>query len=294
MVHVEPVIDAHVHVWELARRPQAWIDPVTMAVIDRDHPVVELEAELSAAGISGSVLVQVLNDPGETDDLMWAGRSPRVDAVVGWVDLLDPRLADRLDELAAHPSGTRLAGVRHQALAEADPARWLARAAGGPAFKELGARGLACDLILRPEHLDVVHEVVAANPGTTYVLDHAGKAPVLSGWDSEASQHWADRLTRLAGLEHLVVKLSGLTTMADLVSWSTADLTPYVDHLLDSFGPDRVLFGSDWPVSRRAGDYDRTITAARVLVADLAPAERAAVLSGTARRVYALAGADRA
>jgi L-fuconolactonase len=288
VVHVEPVTDAHVHVWELARRPQSWIDPLTMAVIDRDHPVAELEAELIAAGVTGSVLVQVLNDPDETDDLMWAGRSPVVEAVVGWVDLLDPGVADRLDELTAHPSGTRLAGVRHQSLAEADPAGWLERVAETAALPMLGERGLVCDLILRSEHLDIAHVVLRDHPGTTFVLDHAGKAPVVSGWGSEESRLWADRLMLLAGLENLVVKLSGLTTMADLRHWSTVDLTPYVDHLFGCFGPDRLLFGSDWPVSRRAGDYGRTIATAGELVADLVPVERAEVLSGTARRIYGL------
>ena len=104
---------------------------MAMAVINRDHPVAELETELAGAGVRNAVLVQVLNDPGETEDLLWAGSSRVVDAVVGWVDLLDPQVAERLDELGAHASGTRLAGVRHQALAEPDPAGWLRAPAPG-------------------------------------------------------------------------------------------------------------------------------------------------------------------
>lgn len=288
---MEAVTDAHVHVWELDRRPQPWIDPVTMAVIHRDHPVAELEIELAAAGVGGAVLVQVLNDPGETDELLWLGRSLLVEAVIGWVDLLDPQVAERLDDLQGHASGTRLAGARHQALADRDPAGWLLRAAAGPGLRALGEHGLVCDLILRPEHLDVAHDVVAAHPGTTFVLDHAGKAPVLSGWASEESQRWAALMTRLSRQDHLLVKLSGLTTMADLGRWTPEDLAPYVDHLLECFGPSRLLFGSDWPVSRRAASYPRTIATARELVARLAPDERAAVLSDNARRVYRLTAA---
>ncbi|QIG44597.1 amidohydrolase family protein [Nocardioides anomalus] len=284
----EPVVDAHVHVWDLARRPQRWIDPVTMSEIARDHPVGELEAELRSAHVTGSVLVQVLNDPGETDDFLWAGRSPVVDGVVGWVDLLDPGVGEALDALGAHPSGTPLVGVRHQALAEADPAAWLARAGAGPGLSALEERGLACDLILRPEHLDVARDVLGAHPGTTFVLDHAGKAPVLSGWGSADADHWAARVARLARLPHVLVKLSGLTTMGDLARWEVADLRPWVEHLLELFGADRVLFGSDWPVSRRAGDYARTLEAARALVAGLSPGERAAVMGETARRAYRL------
>ena len=291
MIHlhwIEAVTDAHVHVWELDRRPQPWIDPTTMEVINRDHPVAELEAELTGVGVQSAVLVQVINDPGETDDLLWLGRSRVVDAVVGWVDLLDPRVAERLDELVAHASGTRLCGTRHQALAEPDPAGWLVRAAAGPGLRAMGERGLVVDLMLRPEHLDVAHDVVAAHPGTTFVLDHAGKAPVLSGWDSVESRRWAALMVRLARQDHLLVKLSGLTTMADLGRWTTADLAPYVDHLLECFGPQRLVFGSDWPVSRRAASYARTIATARELVARLAPDERAAVLSANARRIYRL------
>ena len=154
MIHlhwIEAVTDAHVHVWELGRRPQPWIDPMAMAVINRDHPVAELEAELAGAGVRSAVLVQVLNDPGETEDLLWLGRSRVVDAVVGWVDLLDPQVAERLDELGAHASGTLLAGVRHQALAEPDPAGWLQRAgAGSGAAGAGGARpGLRPDAASR-------------------------------------------------------------------------------------------------------------------------------------------------
>lgn len=284
----EPLVDAHVHVWDLARRPQPWIDPDSMAVIHCDHPVAELEAELRAADVAGAVLVQVLNDPRETDDFLWAGRSQLVSAVVGWTDLLDPGVGDALDALAAHPSGTPLAGVRHQALAETDPAGWLERAGAGPGLRALGERGLVCDLILRPEHLDAAYAVLAAQPGTTFVLDHAGKAPVLSGWGSADAEHWAARVARLADLDHVLVKLSGMTTMADLASWTVEDLRPWVEHLLGCFGADRLLFGSDWPVSRRAGEYARTVAAARELVADLSADERAAVLAGTARRVYRL------
>jgi L-fuconolactonase len=286
VVGQEDVTDAHVHVWELGRRPQPWIDPVAMSVINRDHPLAELESELDNAGVVGSVLVQVLNEPDETDDLLWLGRSRVVDAVVGWVDLLDPHVADRLDELGSHASGTWLAGIRHQALAEPDAAGWLARVGAGPGLGALGDRGLACDLIVRPEHLDVAHAVVAAHPGTTFVLDHAGKPPVLSGWASQESQRWAALVARLAGLDNVSAKLSGLTTMGDLTSWRTSDLAPYADHLLSCFGADRVIFGSDWPVSRRAATYPRTIAAARELVSRLSRAEQVAVLSANARRVY--------
>ncbi|MGY2872936.1 L-fuconolactonase [Marmoricola sp. URHA0025 HA25] len=283
-----PVVDAHVHVWDLDRRPQPWIDPRSMAVLARDFQPGELTAEVASAGVSSAVLVQVLNDAAESDDLMWAGAGRPFIGVVPWIDLLRPDLETQLDSLASHPSGAHLAGVRHQALAEPDPAAWLARAADGPAFGLLGRRGLAFDLLLGPGHLAAAYAAVAAHGGTTFVLDHAGKPPVTSGWHSPASQEWAAGIAALGRLPNAICKLSGLTTLADRSSWEVSDLKAYVDHVLACFGAERVMFGSDWPVSLRAGSYARTVETAHDLVATLSRDEQESVLAGTARRVYHL------
>lgn len=282
------VLDSHVHVWAIARRPQPWIDPVSMALLNRDWLVPDLEREMARAGVVGALLVQVLNDATETDDYVELAAVEPFRGVVPWVDLLDARAGSRLDELAARPGGQRIVGVRHQALAETDPAGWLRHAAAAGGLAELGRRGLACDLMVASQHLPTVYEIGAAHPGTTFVLDHAGKAPVLSGWRSSQSQIWANGIRALGGLPNMCSKLSGMSTMADLERWTVADLVPYVDHLLEVFGPDRLMFGSDWPVSLRAGDYLRTVDTARELVAPLTRAEQSDVLSGTASRVYGL------
>jgi len=261
-----------------------------MAVLDRDHQARELAAEARSAGVSSAVLVQVLNDAAESDDLMWAGAGRPFSGVVPWLDLLGPDLEGELAALLGHPSGAHLAGVRHQALAEADPAAWLARAGNGPGFGLLGRCGLAFDLLLGPGHLSAAYAVVAAHAATTFVLDHAGKPPVASGWDSPGSQEWARGVAALGRLPNAVCKLSGLTTMADRSSWKVSDLRPYVDHLLSCFGVERVMFGSDWPVSLQAGSYARTVESARELVASLSSGEQEAALAGTARRVYRLRG----
>ena len=283
------VLDSHVHVWELSRRPQLWIDPRTMPVLHRDHALRDLQAELATNGIDGAVLVQVLNDAGETDDYLWAGTASAVRGVVGWVDLLAPDVADQVDALLAHQSGTLLVGIRHQALAEPDPAAWLSEVADGAGFSVLADRGLAFDLMFRPGHLCVVRDVVRRHEEASFVLDHAGKAPVLSGWSSEESQAWAHSISELALLDNLVCKLSGLATMADLEHWAVDDLRPYVEHLLTHFGPERLMFGSDWPVSLRAAGYSRTLEAARQLMEGLSLAEQQHVFAGTAARTYRLA-----
>jgi len=282
------VVDSHVHAWELSRRAQPWIDPAAMPMLARDHPITELTDELIHNDVSTAVLVQVLNDPAETDDYLWAARNSMIAGVVGWVDLLDSSLPDRLDRLSDHPSGSRLLGIRHQALAEPDPAEWLRRAAEGKRLRELGDRGLVFDLMFRPEHLEVVDGVVQMHPGAVFVLDHAGKPPIANGWASADARHWADQIRVLAGHENLSCKLSGLTTMADLDHWQVIDLISFVDHLFACFGADRLIFGSDWPVSLRAGSYEQTLRAVRTLVTTLSPTEQAAVLGGNAERIYAI------
>ena len=284
---IQPV-DAHVHVWDLGRRPQPWIDPGTMSVLARDFHPDELDSEMSSAGVSAGVLVQVLNDAAESDELMWAAAGPPFSGVVPWVDLLRADVEDQLDALSTHPSGAHLAGVRHQALAEPDPPGWLAKAGEGAAFGLLGRRGLAFDLLLGPGHLAAAYAVVETHPGTTFVLDHAGKPPVTSGWLSSASREWAAGVAALGQLPNTACKLSGLTTLADSSSWTVSDLSACADHVLSCFGPERVMFGSDWPVSLRAGSYARTVDSARDLVAALSAEEQQAVLGRTARRVYRL------
>ena len=287
--NVGEIIDGHVHVWQLDRRPQSWIDPVSMAVLHRDHLVGELVHELARHAVFGAVLVQVLNVTEETEEYLWtAAATSQIVGVVGWVDLTAPDVGAALDRLVEHPSGARLLGVRHQALAEPDPAGWLRRVSETAALSELTRRGLACDLMVGAAHLNTVSEVAGRHSEATFVLDHAGKPPIASGWSSDVSAAWARAISSLARHQSVVVKLSGLTTVADPERWQADDLRPYVDHLLEQFGPERLVYGSDWPVSRRAGEYGRTLAAVLELVEELADHERRALLGGTARRAYRL------
>lgn len=282
------VVDSHVHVWDLAVRPQPWIDPASMAVIDRSFGAEELERTLAAAGVGAAVLVQVLNRLDETVELLRASRaSQMIGGVVGWADLADEDIEARLDELAAAEGGERLVGIRHQALAEPDPASWVRRREVARGVRALGRRNLVCDLMLGPAHLAAAATALAPLDRVTFVLDHAGKPPIADGWDQPAARQWAQDITGLARHENVLCKLSGLTVMA-APGWASADLAPFVEHLVEHFGPDRILFGSDWPVSLRAGSYDETLAAARELTAQLSSGEREAILGTNARRVYRL------
>jgi predicted TIM-barrel fold metal-dependent hydrolase len=144
--------------------------------------------------------------------------------------------------------------------------------------------GLVYDLVVKPHQLKAAAEAAARLPELTFVLDHLGKPPIASG----ALAPWAEEIRRLAALPNTRCKLSGLVTEADWGSWTTQDLKPYADTVLDAFGPDRLMFGSDWPVCQLAADYAQVIAAARELTAWLTPAERHQVFTGTAARTYGL------
>ncbi|MDT9684457.1 amidohydrolase family protein [Streptomyces sp. TRM76323] len=278
------LVDAHHHVWDLAVRDQPWLDGPGTAPLRRTFTADDLAPAARAAGVRATVVVQTVTVPGETGELLaLADRHPLVGAVVGWIDLTAPDVADRLAALRALPGGHRLAGIRHQVQDEPDP-DWLLRPAVLRGLAALAAAGLVYDLVVRPPHLPAATRAAALLPGLTFVLDHLGKPPVASG----ALEPWAGHVRALAALPNTVCKLSGLVTEADHATWTTADLRPYADTVLDAFGPARLMFGSDWPVCLLAARYDEVVTAARDLTARLSPAERAAVFADTATRVYGL------
>jgi L-fuconolactonase len=172
-------------------------------------------------------------------------------------------------------------GIRHQVQGEPDP-DWLCRADVLRGLAEVARAGLAYDLLVRPQQLPATIKAVDTLPELRFVLDHAGKPPIATG----ELGSWATSVAALARLENVSVKLSGLVTEADPESWTVADLRPVVDVLLDAFGPDRIMFGSDWPVRLPAATYDRVVSVAEELTADLNEGERAELFGGTAARWY--------
>ncbi|WP_035803834.1 amidohydrolase family protein [Kitasatospora mediocidica] len=277
-------IDAHHHVWDLARRPQSWLDGPESAVIRRDFGPADLAPLAKAAGIARTVLVQVLPDLEETREfLALAAADQLVAGVVGWADLTDPGIADTLAELRQGTGGDLLVGVRHLVQGEADPA-WLARPDVRRGLRAVGDAGLCYDLLTLPHQLPAAIETVRALPDQPFVLDHLAKPPIASG---EVAP-WADRLRELAREPNVSCKLSGLVTEADRERWTVADLRPYAEVALDAFGPERVMFGSDWPVCLLAASYGQVISTAKDLTDRLGSHERALVFGGTAARVYRL------
>jgi L-fuconolactonase len=278
-------VDAHHHVWDLAIRDQPWT--AELPVLRRSYAFDELRPRLTAHDIDGTVLVQTVTVADETPELLdLAAREPMVLGVVGWVDLTGDDVTSRVAALRERPGGERLVGIRHQVQDEPDP-RWLGRPDVRLGLAAVAEAGLAYDLLITPPQLEAAVETVAALPGLRFVLDHAGKPPIRRG----ELDPWRGRIGELARYDNVAVKLSGLVTEADQAAWRVEDLRPYTDALLESFGPDRVMFGSDWPVCLLAASYDVVVDAAEQLTAGLSAHERAAVFGANAVRAYGLAAA---
>ncbi len=282
---VAPItVDAHHHVWDLAVRPQDWLAGPEMAPINRTYLEPELAQHAEDHGIDASVLVQTVTLPDETPEFLdVAAASSVIAAVTGWVDLTGEDVADELATLLAHPHGGYLRAIRAQVQGEADP-RWLCRPDVRRGFVAVGAAGLLGELVILPAQLPAVVETVRDVPEVTWVLDHAGKPDLRSG-DLAA---WSTAMRELGRSPNVVCKLSGLVTEADWDAWDLATLRPVAEVVLEAFGPDRVMIGSDWPVCELAGDYGRVIEAYRALLDGLSADERAAVEGVTAARVYGI------
>ncbi|MFE6756442.1 amidohydrolase family protein [Streptomyces sp. NPDC057684] len=277
-------IDAHQHVWDLSVRDQDWITGPELAPLRRDFTLDDLRPQTAAAGVDATVLVQTICVREETPEyLALAAADPLVAGVVGWTDLTSPVVADALAALRALPGGDRLVGIRHQVQGE-NEADWLLRPDVGRGLAAVASAGLAYDLVLRPEQLPSAVAVAGQRPELTFVLDHLGRPPIRP----RQPDTWAADLAALARLPNTVAKLSGLVTEADRHTWSPSDLRPFVSVALDAFGPERLMFGSDWPVCTLAAGYEQVVAVGRELVADLSEHEQTAMFAGTAARVYGL------
>jgi L-fuconolactonase len=278
------IVDAHHHVWDLSVRGQDWLTGPELAPLRRDFGLDDLEPEAAANGVRRTVLVQTVTVAEETPEfLALAAGSDLVAGVVGWTDLTAPDVADTLARLRELPGGEHLVGIRHQVQSEPDP-RWLCRPDVLRGLAAVAAAGLVYDLVVQPHQLPAAAAAAGAVPQLTFVLDHLGKPPIASG----GLEPWATGLRALATRPNTAAKLSGLVTEAAWSSWTPDDLRPCADAALGAFGPDRLMFGSDWPVCLLAAGYGDVLAAARSVTAGLSEDEQSAVFAGTAARLYRL------
>ena len=281
------IVDAHHHLWQLARG-YAWLDGAPFAPIRRDFAVDDLRTQLQAEGVDRSVLVEAARETTAEghEFLAIAESTEEIAGVVAWCDPADPGLADVLAAYRAGPGGRWLVGVRPQVQGEPDP-EYLARAGVQRGLRVVADSGLAFDLVVRVDQLAAAASAARAVPELGFVLDHLGKPQIRDGADGLA--RWRAPLAELAGEPNVTAKLSGLITEADWAQWTVDDLRPYVETALELFGPDRLMFGSDWPVCLLAGSYGQVLRALRAaLDGATGPADREAIFAGTAVRAYGL------
>jgi L-fuconolactonase len=294
---------------------QPWASDAELARLRRSFTLADLAPLAAEAGVTGTVVIQTVTEPWETSDLLAlaVGRDPYADqgrdngarppssavhpngaagehagagvlleGVVGWTDLTAPDVADAVARLRALPGGAFLCGVRHPVLTESDPG-WLARPAVLAGLQALAGAGLAFDIVARPHQLPAAVTAARSVPGLTFVLDHLGGPPAETGQEA-ATRPWASAIHSLAELPNVTCKLSGAHTSQARAE----DLRPFYETVLAAFGPGRLLFGSDWPVSTLAAPYGQVCATYRDLTAQLSAGEQAAIFDGTARRVYRL------
>jgi L-fuconolactonase len=269
-------IDSHQHFWTLSARRGHW-PPASLAAIHRDFAPADLLPELAASRIDGTVLVQSLPTPDDTRVLLdLARRHSFVRGVVGWTDLAAPDAPGAIAALAREPA---LRGLRPM-LHDLDDPDWIADPGLDPAIDAMTQHGLVLDALVRTEHLPALLGVARAHPGLPLVIDHGAKPDIAAG----IAPGWRDGLAALSELPQVTVKLSGLLTEAGAGA-SPDVVAPVVAALLALFGPDRVLWGSDWPVLGLAGTYAGWLSLCQSLV----PARHHdAVFGGNACRIYRL------
>lgn len=276
------MIDAHFHCWQLARKDYGWLTP-ELAPIYRDVAVADWMREAGPLGITGGVLVQAAPTQAETHFLLaQADAHPQVLGVVGWVDLLAPEAAVQVAALARHP---RLKGLRPMLQDLPDP-DWILQPALAPAIEAMARHGLVFDALVRPEHLSRIETLLGRHPGLRVVIDHGAKPS--PGGDESAWQEGLRRIAQGHSPQRVACKLSGLWTQhAGPVDCSA--VAPWCQALLAIWGPERLLWGSDWPVLELAGDYRRWHHWSLAFLEEhCTPQQQAQVLEGNARRLYRL------
>jgi L-fuconolactonase len=273
-------IDAHQHFWDVGRFQYSWM-PSGESRLRRNFLPRDLAPILERNRFDGSVVVQANTILDETRWLLeLASGHEFIRGVVGWVDLADPRLGTTLDELQRHP---KFKGVRHLVHDEPD-VNWLVREDVLGGLQELARRGIPYDLLLRPPHLKLVPRLAERVPELRMVIDHIAK-PLIA---AQRMDGWSEDMAAAAQIPQVYCKLSGMITEAGPRGWKAEHLKPYVTHVLKLFGPDRLIFGSDWPVCTLAGTWKEVLAAFTQAIGPQSVEIREKLLGGTAAKFYGL------
>ncbi len=274
------IVDSHQHFWQVGRFDYPWMSS-EVPVLYRDYLPPTLAPVLEKNEVARTVLVQASNSLSESHWLLtMANDYPFIAGVVGWVDLTDAELEQRLAELISNP---KFKGVRHLVESEPDD-DWLVQPSVLKGLQTLASQSLTYDLLVHTRHLPHVKTVAESCPELSLVVDHMAKPPIAGGQISQ----WLSELKAVAMFPNVYCKLSGLVTEADHSAWKPDDLRPFVESALELFGPTRLLFGSDYPVCLLAASYDRVLDSFRELLKELNDDERSRIFSKNAVEFYRL------
>lgn len=273
-------VDAHQHFWHYTAEDYGWIGP-HMAALKQDRLPSNLAPLLKATSLDGTVAVQARQTLEETQWLLdLADQHKFIRGVVGWVDLCSHGLRSQLERFGAHP---KLRGARHVVQDEPDD-QFMLRDDFLRGIATLAEFDLTYDILIFPRHLPIACELARRFPDQPFVLDHMAKPPIKDG----VLQPWATDIVRLAAYPKVVCKISGMITEADWQGWKPSSFQPYLDVVLEAFGPRRLMFGSDWPVCTLAGTYGKVAGIVAEYVQQLSEDEQAAIWGETARQFYGL------
>ena len=279
MIDAMKRIDAHQHLWSISRADYHWISPDD-PLWGRDFTPSDLDPLRNAAGVNKTILVQAAWTTAETHYLLGlADATDWIAGVIGWVDFEDPKQAEQLKYFANHP---KLLGLRPM-VQEISQDDWVLRDDIAWAFDAIIANDLVFEALGFASHAPVFHELFQRYPKMRTVVDHGMKPAIARGeYDS-----WAADMKEIAAQPHVYCKLSGLLTEAR-PNANAETLKPYVDLLIDAFGPERLMWGSDWPVLLAASTYDAWVEITETLLARLSKTDRQAIWAGTAAQFYRL------
>ena len=278
------LIDTHLHIWDLERGDYPWLGPES-GILYRTYTTEQVDADRREAGVDGAILVQAANNRRDTDLMLESmAAHPWILGVVGWIDLMSGAGAEAA--AAELKSAGRVVGIRHLIHDEPDP-DWIVQPAVIDGLRALAGVGLPYDVVsVLPQHLAHVPTVAQAVPELRLVIDHLSKPPIASG----ELRDWRRLFGAAAEHPNVNAKVSGLDTAAKPGTWTVDDLRPAFDHALETLGPNRLMYGGDWPISIIGGGYRRQHAAFTALVAELSRDEQRSIKSGTAIRVYGLRG----
>jgi len=272
-------IDSHQHFWKYDSAKHDWITS-EMAVIRRDFQPDDLRPLLQTAGIDGCITVQVDQNIKETLVLLrHADQNPFIKGVVGWIDFRGKEVHERLSYFTQYK---KLKGFRH--IVQAEPEGFLRQTAFLAGIQSLNEFNFTYDLLVYPHQLEEAIKFVGRFPEQKFVLDHLAKPSIRD----KKLEPWRSQIKRLAAAGHIWCKFSGMITEADWKTWKPDDFFPYMEIILEAFGADRILYGSDWPVCLVAGSYPTQLGIVETFIDRLSPTEKQQIMGKNAIQFYNL------